>query len=512
MSLPTHLRIEGSLSEIIEVLMKYEDASTLSHDNLFKTKNVEAMLYQLFVKHMSQKERQIIERSIKTSEYMTFIEEKDAQHMQLLAQTHYLLPIQKSLNYIDNEFLNNYNYYILNGSPTKFPELAQTAKDQNSIKYWVESGRRAKDNMTLSEFLDVNFTVNQLKEICRTHKIKGFSKGPKKHIIHLVEQAFFESPDNFIVGYSKEAYQLLAYFILENRNSIPKSIAEDLNTDFWLIDTDRLNTIYFIPANTMKQIKDFFNTHKMNPLDYVRPEDQVLYQDSTKGTVKETTEVDTSHYTATDEDEAINLEAKLERLLAQEEQLSPECEFFAVLLNLYGVVPYQFATTLFNRFFNEAKSETEIKTMAADHLKDILVSDNDYYIHPLIEEEYPNILAHFEDISYFVPTSYEALLTAGELDTLNTNKNIRNTLKFFLKLFKDDDMKEFLMDIIVLQPLKRHTDITQLDQIIEELALEPEVRRFNNLEVKRHLKKLAYYLPLWKLRGHSQAELDATAR
>ncbi|MCP6640442.1 hypothetical protein NL504_28395, partial [Klebsiella pneumoniae] len=81
--------------------------------------------------------------------------------------------------------------------------------------------------------------------------------------------------------------------------------------DFWLIDTDRLNTIYFIPANTMKQIKDFFNTHKMNPLDYVRPEDQVLYQDSTKGTVKETTEVDTSHYTATDEDEAINLEAKL---------------------------------------------------------------------------------------------------------------------------------------------------------------------------------------------------------
>ncbi|PTJ34914.1 hypothetical protein BU026_00005 [Staphylococcus simulans] len=93
MSLPTHLRIEGSLSEIIEVLMKYEDASTLSHDNLFKTKNVEAMLYQLFVKHMSQKERQIIERSIKTSEYMTFIEEKDTQHMQLLAQTHYLLPI-----------------------------------------------------------------------------------------------------------------------------------------------------------------------------------------------------------------------------------------------------------------------------------------------------------------------------------------------------------------------------------------------------------------------------------
>ena len=134
------------------------------------------------------------------------------------------------------------------------------------------------------------------------------------------------------------------------------------------------------------------------------------------------------------------------------------------------------------------------------------------YIHPLIEEEYPDILAHFEDISYFVPTSYEALLTAGELDTLNTNKNIRNALKFFLKLFKDDDMKEFLMDIIVLQPLKRHTDITQLDQIIEELALEPEVRRFNNLEVKRHLKKLAYYLPLWKLRGHSQAELDATAR
>ncbi|MBF6150563.1 hypothetical protein IU505_35295, partial [Nocardia nova] len=95
-----------------------------------------------------------------------------------------------------------------------------------------------------------------------------------------------------------------------------------------------------------------------------------------------------------------------------------------------------------------------------------------------------DILAHFEDISYFVPTSYEALLTAGELDTLNTNKNIRNALKFFLKLFKDDDMKEFLMDIIVLQPLKKHTDITQLDHIIEELALEPEVRRFNNLEVK----------------------------
>lgn len=512
MSLPTHLRIEGSLSEIIEVLMKYEDASTLSHDNLFKTKNTEAMLYQLFVKHMSQKERQIIERSIKTSEYMTFIDENDAQYMQLLAQTHYLLPIQRNLNYIDNEFLNNYNYYILNGSSAKFPELAQTAKDQNSIKYWVESGRRAKDAMTLSEFLDINFTANQLKEICRNHKIKGFSKGPKKHIIQLVEQAFFESPDNFIAGYSKEAYQVLAYFILENRNSIPKSLAEDLNTDFWLIDTDRLNTIYFTPADTMEQIKDFFNTHKMNPLDYIRPEDKVLYQDSTSLSVKEATEVEIPQQTSADEDETIDLEAKLERLLAHKEQLSPEFEFFTASLNLYGVVPYQLATTLYNRFFNEAKSETEIKTMAADHLKDILVDDTDYFIHPLIEDAYPDILAHFEDISYFVPTNYETLLTVGELNTANTNKNIRNALRFFSKLFKDDDMKDFLMDTIVLLPLKKHTDTTQLDSILEELAQEPGVRKFNNLEAKRHLKKLAYYLPLWKLSGHSQAELDATAQ
>lgn len=84
------------------------------------------------------------------------------------------------MNYVDNEFLNNYNYYILNGSSERFPELSQTAKEQNSIKYWIESSRRANDDLSLSEFLDLYFTANQLKDICRKHQIKGFSKGPKK--------------------------------------------------------------------------------------------------------------------------------------------------------------------------------------------------------------------------------------------------------------------------------------------------------------------------------------------
>lgn len=64
MSLPNHLRVEGALAEIIELLTNYEDPSVISYENLFKYPDVEALLYRLLVKHMSQKERQIIEDAI----------------------------------------------------------------------------------------------------------------------------------------------------------------------------------------------------------------------------------------------------------------------------------------------------------------------------------------------------------------------------------------------------------------------------------------------------------------
>lgn len=96
MSLSNYLLVEGSLSEIIEVLTQLEDNSSLAYDKLFKMSNPESFLYHLFVKHMSKKERQIIEDIIKDSEYVALINEDDAQHMELLSQTHYLLPIQKT--------------------------------------------------------------------------------------------------------------------------------------------------------------------------------------------------------------------------------------------------------------------------------------------------------------------------------------------------------------------------------------------------------------------------------
>ncbi|MHD0396590.1 hypothetical protein ACY2DA_01725 [Staphylococcus simulans] len=507
MSLPNHLRVEGALAEIIELLTNYEDPSVISYENLFKYPDVEALLYRLLVKHMSQKERQIIEDAIQEAEYVAFIDEDDAQHMELLAQTHYLLPIQRNLRYLDNEFLNNYNYYILEGSDTRLPELAQTAKDQNSIRYWIESCKRTSDTLTLSEFLDLYFTVNELKDICREHQIKGFSKGPKQHVIQLVADAFFESPFSFIEGYSKAAYQLLAYFILEDRNSVSKELVGDLNTDFWLVEIHRLQTIYLMPADTLEPIKAYFEAHQMNPFDYIRPEDKVLFQDQASTFENETAETSSTE-TVSPEEEALDWEDKIARLLEQEENHTPEFDLFLDLLNAYGVVPYSLATTLYNCFFNEDKTENEVKALVKSHLKDILIGDTNQFIHPMIPEEYPDILSHFEDINYFEPKSYDELLAMGDYDTLSTNKATRNAIKFFTKLFKDDDMREIYTDALIIQQLARHTEPSQLDQILEHLAEEPEIRRFNKLEAKRHLKKLAMHVPLWKLHGHSQAELD----
>ncbi|WP_412518656.1 SAP domain-containing protein [Staphylococcus simulans] len=506
MSAPNYFRIEGSLSEIMEVLIKLDGPSTLSHDELFKTNNPEAILYQRFAKHMSQSERQIIEDLIQNAEYIAFVSNARAKQMELLAQTHYLLPIHRELNYVDSEFLNNYNYYILNGSSSKFPELADTAKDQNSIKYLIEKSRRNCDDLTLSEFLDISLTANQLKDICRKHKIKGFSKGPKQHIIDLVTEAFFESPDAFIEGYAKEAYPLLAYFILEERNSLPKQSFEDLNTDFWLVDTNRLNNIYFTAADVMEPIIAFFKAHEMNPLDYIRKEDRVLFQDHESAQnkrAKQTAPEQTSSQKENDFD------AKLDRFLENEANITPEFELFSVLLNAYGVVPYSFATKLYNRFYNETKTEAEVKTLVSEHMQDILISDTDQFIHPILQDEYPDVLTHYEAVSYYEPTSYEALLAYGDIDALSIDKATRNAIKFFTKLVKDDDMKAIFTDSVVLQQVRKHTDSAELDQILDKLAQEPEVRKFNKLEAKRHLKKLAYYVPLWKLRGHSQAELDA---
>lgn len=158
-----------------------------------------------------------------------------------------------------------------------------------------------------------------------------------------------------------------------------------------------------MPADTLAPIKDFFKARHMNPLDYIRPEDRVLYQDDANVFENETDESSATETPSTEEEEALSMEDKIEQLLEQEETHTPEFDLFLDLLNVYGAVPYSLATTLYNRFFNEDKTENEVKALIKSLLKDVLIGDTNQFIHPMIPEEYPDILSQFEDVSYFEP-------------------------------------------------------------------------------------------------------------
>lgn len=201
-----------------------------------------------------------------------------AHEMEYLMTTNYLMSLEKDSYYIDVNFLNKYNQYVLGGKYRPLTPLDDEEMEMLIDMHFTEEAREEYEHLYLRDYLS-NFYVKDLKEICRIFKIKGFSKGNEDYIINLIEDKLMEDPFELFERLSPDALGLIAYFMIENRNTIPYDEMGELDLEVFIIGKDELSHILYMPVDVFEFLQEYFVFKGIDPLDLVSPEEREMYEE-----------------------------------------------------------------------------------------------------------------------------------------------------------------------------------------------------------------------------------------
>lgn len=238
----------------------------------------EEQIYREFAKHISNTEKQLIEGLIISETDTPALPSTQAHEMEYLMTTNYLMSLEKDSYYIDVDFLNKYNRYVLGGKYRPLTPLDDEEMEMLIDMHFTEEARYEYEHLYLRDYL-YNFYVKDLKEICRIFKIKGFSKGNEDYIVNLIEDKFMEDPFELFDRLSPDALGLIAYFIIENRNTIPYDEMGELDLEVFIIGKDELSHILYMPVDVFEFLQEYFAFKGIDPLDLVSPEEREMYEE-----------------------------------------------------------------------------------------------------------------------------------------------------------------------------------------------------------------------------------------
>lgn len=240
----------------------------------FFTKNLytlnEEAVFKEFAQYLSEEEASIIELLIHHEQKEIILGEVELQLLEQLKKTEVVQPISPTMYFIDNSFLNLYNHFILNDRYPKRPLLSPEEAQSMGEAVQKQRSVRRFQKLSFSEALDLYFSVDMLKDICRVFGLKGFSKGKKSDIIHLIEKAFKDDSESFIDTFLPNELSLLARFVLLDTNCIPIKQAGDLSLNAFIINTNQpVDTLVFIPPEYLETVKGYFEKKHLDPLDFI---------------------------------------------------------------------------------------------------------------------------------------------------------------------------------------------------------------------------------------------------
>lgn len=229
----------------------------------------EKMIFQTLEQVLSDEEKRAVQFVLEHQRPIMVIGNHHLPHFEQLQHTAVIKPLLSDRYYVDHDFLNLYNQYVFNNAYAKLSPLSK--EDQQSIA-WLsrrETNIRLHQNISLIQALDLYFSLDQLKAICRHFKIKGYSNKKKKDIAKLLKHAFTENPARFIHTFAPEEQFILAQFVLLNQNCLPVKTPGELSMNAFVIQIDPLETVVFLPPELMPVVKSYFDSQHLNPLDFV---------------------------------------------------------------------------------------------------------------------------------------------------------------------------------------------------------------------------------------------------
>ncbi|KOR13200.1 hypothetical protein AMC75_08205 [Staphylococcus carnosus] len=266
--------IKGNKLQLLAAIEAFNKDFTKSHSG-----NVpEEQIYREFAKYISNTEKQLIESLIMSETDTPALPSNQAYEMEYLMTTNYLMSLEKDSYYIDVNFLNKYNQYVLGGKYRPLTPLDDEEMEMLIDMHFTEEAREEYEHLYLRDYLS-NFYVKDLKEICRIFKIKGFSKGNEDYIINLIEDKLMEDPFELFERLSLDALGLIAYFMIENRNTIPYDEMGELDLEVFIIGKDELSHILYMPVDVFEFLQEYFAFKGIDPLDLVSPEEREMYEE-----------------------------------------------------------------------------------------------------------------------------------------------------------------------------------------------------------------------------------------
>ncbi|MHD0396571.1 hypothetical protein ACY2DA_01630 [Staphylococcus simulans] len=229
-------------------------------------------------KYASLNEKQVLESILKYHPEVTIIPEDKAESLNLLMETGFVYEIEKNAYYVDVDFLNDFNQYVLNNKYDAIPPLDD---DEEEALYEMSSLMEARRDYESLELIDmlVEYNMTELKQICRDYQIKGFSKHNMQGLIAFIHETFTNNPSLIFKNLTQNELSLLAYFVVEDSHVIPLTHLDALSLKLFFIQIDHLYDALYMPPSILDEILNYFEEENKNPLDYLEVEDRELLED-----------------------------------------------------------------------------------------------------------------------------------------------------------------------------------------------------------------------------------------
>ncbi|MCI2791722.1 MULTISPECIES: hypothetical protein [Staphylococcus] len=486
-----------------------------------------------------------IEDLVKEGNQLTIIPIQEGNNIRLLIGFNILQHYSVDEYYISPSDLNLFNEQVFDN---KYPEINDLSYEQDiqvRKHQMIYETRVELEQMLFYEHLVEHFTVDDLKDICRTYAIKGFSQKNKKQLAEMIHKRIMTDNEflyNILVELDSKNDNYKDTMIGQMRNSL-QDVVNPYPLEEIIFYHHPFMNILVIPFDLYERIiqfedewfetmaDEFFDEMDEDDEDEMTDEDYFIENQALIKSLKADPEMANSKkgQELLQMFDALNNgdEEALKQLLESDDSLfedEPSMEddiahyFCHLAVWFYGIVSTQHLAKLWKKYFNDKMSAKEIELECRRVLDNRYIIKNHYVIHPLYRNNVGEEMLEISNLvkDYYVPESldamYDEIVYESDAEENPHVKNLKNTLKRYYKGSAVLDTDDLLQEMVAM--LKLIPDEKSIDYMVKDITENPELK-FKNGASQAFIKALQQVSPhvhVWLFKGHTRRELEEAAK
>ncbi|MCY1575869.1 hypothetical protein NW127_04175 [Staphylococcus pettenkoferi] len=497
-----------------------------------------------------------IEDLIKAGKPLTILPFQETNNLRLLIGFNILQYYTVDEYFISPSDLNLFNQQVFDN---KYPEIDDLSDEQSTLvrkQQLIYHTRVEHEQMTLYEHLTEHFTVDELKDFCRTYDIKGFSQKNKKQLAELIQKHIMTDDDllnTLLAGLTKKNKDYMEIMIGQMRNSL-QDIVDPYPLEEIIFYHHPFMNVLVIPQNLYDRMiqlenewldaaaEDFFDDDDEMDEEELELLDQNMLEENKR--LLDELKADPEIANSKEGQEVLEMlealknddEETIKRLLFSDETDVPE-ELRETLLNdepsmidnqahyfchltvwFYGIVSTQHLAKLWKKYFNENMSAKQVELECRKELDNRYVIKNNYVIHPLYHNTVGDEMISISELvkDYYVPESLDAMFDMIDYEAdPERNPHVKNLQRTLQRYFKGStmlDTDDLLSEMVAM--LKLMPDEKSIDYMVKDITGNPDLKFKKGAPQAfiKVLKQVSPYVHTWLFKGYSRQQLEEKAK